>query len=467
MPKMQSFSGGTDIQRSLNLADNKCINLYPTIDDKGQIVAFYTTPGLIDYATIPAGQIASGIYTASNGRCFIVAATTLYEITTGGILTVRGTVTAGTVTRFTDNGIDMILVNGTDGWLLKFATNVLTKITSVGFPNGAKTISYMNGRFAALQPNTQNFFVSDVLDGYVWDALNVQTVDSNPDMVIGAIVSHNEYIVFGAITGEVFYDSGAVVTPWVRNVSGIFEVGCVAPYSISKIDNSVMWLGSSTTGYGIVYRLNGYTPTRVSTMSIEYAIQQMSVVTDAISFTYQQDGHHFYVLTFPIGGRTFVYDCNTQVWHERAGFIDGSFIRWEAQEYAFFDNQHLVCDTLEGKIYYLDLAAYTDGGKVRKWVRSWRAPGSDMKREKHHRLTLELEGGVGTLGGVDQSIVLRYSNDGGHTWSNELWRDLGAMGEYQKRVYWHRLGITSGQPRVYELSGSANVKTVLISAYIE
>ncbi len=467
MPKMQSFTGGSDVQRSLNLADNRCINLYPTLDDKGQIAAFYTTPGLLNYATIPAGQVASGIYTASNGRCFMVAATTLYELTAGGILTVLGAVTAGTVTRFTDNGIDLCFVNGFDGWLLKFATNVLTKITSAGFPNGTKTISYMNGRFAAVQPNTQNFFISNVLDGYVWDALNVQTVDSNPDMVTACIVSHNEFIVFGAITGEVFYDSGATVSPWVRNSSGIFEVGCIAPYSVAKIDNSVMWLGSSTTGYGIVYRLNGYTPMRVSTMSIEYAIQQMNTVTDAISFTYQQDGHHFYVLTFPSGGKTFVYDCNTQIWHERAGFINGSFIRWEAQEYAFFDGKHLVCDSQEGKIYSMDLAANQDGGNTRKWVRSWRAPGSDMKRVKHHKLTLEFEGGTGTLTGTDTSITLRYSNDGGHTWSNGLTKDIGAIGQYAKRIFWHRLGITSGQSRVYEVSGNANIKTVLVAAYIE
>ena len=554
MPALQTFLGGHDVQRSLNLADNRCVNLYPVTNNDGSVAAFQTTPGLKDYAVIPGGAVASGVYTASNGRCFMVAATTLYEITAGGILTSRGTVTTGAVSRMTDNGIELIIVNGIDGWIFTFATNTLEKIkvfrstftvdlanpctittatahpfvagdrftlsttgalplalatsttyyvlaaglgantlqcsltdggtavstlagvqsgvhtlTSIGygFPNGTKTINYTNGRFIACEPNTQNFWVSEPLDGKAWDALNVQTVDSNPDLLIGSIVLHNEIIMFCEQSGEVFYDSGTYPSPFVRNVSGTFEVGCIAPFSIAKIDNSIMWLGKSITGGGIIYRLDGYTPKRISTYAIEYAIQQMSNTADAISFAYQQDGHHFYVITFPTGNRSFVYDANTQLWHERAGFTAGVFTRWEAQEYAFFDNKHLVCDTIEGKIYSLELDYFKDGTATRKWLRSFRSPGSNMLRTVHHKLALEFEGGVGLLGGTAEPISLRYSNDGGHTWSNELWRDLGAFGQYAKRVFWHRLGMTSGQPRIYELSGTEPVKTVLINAFLD
>lgn len=554
MPAMMGFTGGTDVQRSLNLSDNKCINLYPTLNDKGDIAAFYATPGLTLYASIPAAVIGNGIYTASNGRCFLAAGATLYEITTGGVLTSRGTITGAVTARFSDNGLQLIMVNGTDGWLLTFATNALVKISvhqaaftvtiatpavftsathgliagtritlgttgalptglltstkyyvlaagltandfrlsltdggaaintsgvqsgihtfttvGFGFPEGTKTVSYMNGRFICCQPNSQNFYVSEVLDGFTWDALNVQTVDSNPDRVIGEIVSHNELIVFCELSGETFYDSGTIPSPFVRNVSGVFEVGCTAPYSIAKIDNSVMWLGKSTTGQGIVYRLQGYTPMRMSTFSIEYAIQQMTDITDAIAFTYQQDGHHFYVITFPTGGRTFCFDANTQLWHERAGFTAGVFVQWEARGYGFFDNKHLVYDYLEGKIYSLNLSAFTDNGVTRKWVRSWRAPASDMKRVCHNKLTLEAEMGVGLTGGAEPQVMLKYSNDGGHTWSADNWRDLGigSTGQYSRRAFWHRLGMTTGQPRLYELSGTAPVKTVLLNAYLE
>ena len=564
MPYLPEFFGGTDVQRSTNLHDNRCINLYPTTNDAGTVVGLVATPGLTFEVAFPGGAIGSGIYTATNGRCFAVASTVLYELTVVAgaiVLTNRGTVTAGTVTRMSDNGLDLILVNGTDGWLFTFATNALRKIRvasgvctisnatpavitktahtfvagdkvrfsttgalptglltsttyyvlaagltadtfevsltdggaainttsagsgthtvtslSFGFPNGCKTISYINGRFVACNPNTQAFYCSEKVNLVTgesnadwWDALNEMVADSNPDVVVGAMASHNELIVFGEISGEAFYDNGAAIVPFTRNVSGVFEVGCIAPYSIAKIDNSVMWLGKSTTGQGIVYRLNGYTPMRISTYSIEYAMQSMSTITDAISFTYQQDGHHFYVLTFPTGGRTFVFDVNTQLWHERAGLSLGALTRWEAQEYAMFNNKHLVCDFAEGRIYSLNLASYDDGGVVRKWIRSWRAPASDMKRVIHHKLMLDCEVGVGLTGGPTPTVMLKYSDDGGHTWSPEHWRDMGigSLGEYAKRVFWYRLGQTKAQPRLYELSGTAAVRTVLLGVYLE
>jgi hypothetical protein len=325
----------------------------------------------------------------------------------------------------------------------------------------------MNGRFIANMPGGQSFYVSEVLDGGYWDALNVQTADSNPDKTIGLITTHAELVVFGELTGEIFYDSGTYPAPYVRVASGVFEVGCVSPYSIARIDNSVVWLGKSSTGYGIVYRLNGFTPQRISTFSIEYAIQAMTDITDAIAFTYQQDGHHFYCLNFPIGGRSFVYDLNTQMWHERASVVDGSFTRWEAQEYAFFDNKHLVCDYNEGSIYSLSLDGYTYGTTPLKWVRSFTAPASDMRRVIHHKLSLSYEGGTGLIDGTEGQIVMRFSDDGGHTWAAENAKGMGKLGNYQNRVYWHRLGMTKGRPRIYELSGTTAVKTVLIAAYLD
>lgn len=467
--QIPAFLGGTDEQRSTNLSDNKCINLYPTTNDDGTVGGFVATPCLSLYATTPTAAITSGIYTASNGRCFLVASAVLYEVTTGGTLTSRGAITAGTVSRMEDNGIELIIVNGTDGWLFTFATNTLAVIAAAAFPNGCKTVSYMNGRFVVCEPNTQNFYISDPLDGATWDALNVQTVDSNPDYVTGQVVSNNELIVFCEKSGEVFYDTGAYPTPFVRNTSGVFEVGCLSPYSICKADNTIFWLGSSSTGLGVIWRLNGYTPSRISSYSVEYAIQQMTDTSDAIAFTYQQDGHHFYVITFPTGDKTFAYDLNTQKWHERASFseVTGLFSRWEAQEYAYFDGKHLVGDYTEGNIYSLDLDIYEDDSLTRKWMRSWRAPGSNMKRVPHHTLTLEIESGVGLVGGTDPQIMMRYSDDGGHTWSNELWKSMGQLGEFDTRLKWHRLGMTKSFPRIYEISGTEPVKTILLAAYLD
>jgi hypothetical protein len=336
-----------------------------------------------------------------------------------------------------------------------------------GFPNGCKTVSYMNGRFIACEPNTQNFYVSEPLDGWYWDALNVQTVDSNPDYCIGQVVSHNELIVFCEGSGEVFYDSGTVPTPFVRNRSGIFEIGCIAPFSIAKLDNSVFWLGRSDEGKGIVYRLDGYTPVRISTFGIENSIQSMSTISDARAFSYQKDGHHFYCLTFPTGNKTFVFDANSSLWHERAQFVSSVFGRWEAQDHLFFNNVHYVTDSLSSNLYSIDSATYSNGTNPCKVLRSFRAPSSDMQRATHHKLQLEAEFGVTALSNPEAQIMLRFSNDGGHTWSNFLNKGIGAVGEYFKRVIWNRLGMTKGPARIYEISCSDDVKIMLKDVYLE
>lgn len=555
-----NFLGGDDVQRSLNLSDNRVVNLYPVTNNDGNVTGFYGTPGLTLEVANPGGAIGSGIYTASNGRSFEVAGTVLYElIDTAGVisLTSRGTITAGTVSRMSDDGIDMIIVNGTNGWLFTFATNALRQIkvknetftvtiatpavfswvghtliagdrfdasttgalpigldsdttywvistgltadefqvsltsggsavntsgtqsgvhtaTTIGygFPEGCKTVSYMNGRFIACEPDTQNFYVSEVLDGHTWDVLNVQTVDSNPDNVVGEVVSHNELIIFcGQSSGEVFYDSGSTPSPFVRNQSGIFEMGCASPYSIAKIDNTVFWLGKNENGQGIIYKLNGYTPQRISSYAVEYAIQGMSDISDAISFTYQMDGHHFYIITFPTGNKTYGYDINTGLWHERANWDTAAaqFNRWEAQEYAFFAGKHLVADYSEGNIYSINHDAYTDGSATRKWIRSFRVPTTNMDRTRHSRLQLDCEVGVGVTGGDEPTVMMKFSDDGGHTWSSEVWRSMGigSIGEYNRRVVWNRLGCTKGQPRIYEFSGTAAVKVALLNVYLD
>jgi hypothetical protein len=62
-------------------------------------------------------------------------------------------------------------------------------------------------------------------------------------------------------------------------------------------------------------------------------------------------------------------------------------------------------------------------------------------------------------------VMLRWSDDGGHTWSNEHWASMGKLGQYGTRVIWRRLGMTTDlRDRVYEVSGSDPVKIAIMGA---
>jgi hypothetical protein len=279
---------------------------------------------------------------------------------------------------------------------------------------------------------------------------------------------------------------------------------------------------------------------RVSTHAVEYAIAQYGNISDAISYTYQQEGHAFYVLTFPSANATWVYDVSTQAWHERAGFDNGEFTRHRSNCQCNFAGTTVVGDFQTGNIYSLNLDTYADNGEIQKWLRSWRAlptGQNNLKRTAQHSLQLDCESGVGlnlypaydsqnldteagldlvaeynqvylatqsgdmltteansgfqplvqydlpdvditgyelvttaypAAPGYDPEVMLRWSDDGGHTWSNEHWSSLGKIGAYGHRVFWRRLGMTLKlRDRVYELSGTDPVKIAIMGAELQ
>lgn len=59
-------------------------------------------------------------------------------------------------------------------------------------------------------------------------------------------------------------------------------------------------------------------------------------------------------------------------------------------------------------------------------------------------------------------VVLAYSRDGGRNWSNNRERDLGAVGEYQKRVRFLRLG--SHRQLVMRIRVTDPVKATILGA---
>ena len=287
--------------------------------------------------------------------------------------------------------------------------------------------------------------------------------------------------------------------PLARIQGAYNEVGCVAPNSIAKLDNSITWLGQDARGRGIVYRANGYQAERISTHAVEYAIQSYTDMTDAVAYSYQQDGHEFYVLNFPLADTTWVFDAATRAWHERRGLKNGVFTRHRSNCFVNFLGLLVVGDFENGNLYELDLDTFADNGLAQKWLRRWRAlptGQNDFKRTAQHALQLVCETGVGLSGygedepllvetgvellvsadlplllgnpfteGADPQVMLRWSDDGGHTWSAEHWRSMGLLGRSQTRVIWRRLGMTNKlRDRVYEVSGTAPVKVAIMGA---
>ena len=461
--------GSTYVARSVNAADARMVNLFPEIvPEGGKEPAFLNrAPGLKLKVTVGNGPIR-GLW-AYGGNMYAVSGNQLYKVTSSYTVTLLGTVSGTGPVSMADNGIQLFIACNGPSYIYNANTNVFAQITDSDFP-GAVTVAYLDGYFVFNEPNSQKIWVTGLLDGTSVDPLDFASAEGSPDGVVGIIADHGQLWVYGTNSIEVWYNSGNADFPFSR-ISGAFnELGCAAAYSIAKMDNGLFWLGADARGQGIVYRANGYTGQRISTHAVEWHIQQYGNLSDAIGYTYQQDGHSFYVLVFPTADTTWVYDVATGAWHERAGWINGSFTRHRSNCQVFFNNLVLVGDYQNGNVYAFDLEDYSDNGQIQKWLRTWRAlptGQNNLKRTAHHAMQIDLESGVGlNLGqGSDPQVMLRWSDDGGHTWSNEHWSSMGKIGEYYRRVWFRRLGMTLKlRDRVYELSGTDPVKVAIMGA---
>ena len=498
--------GQSYVARSINEADNRMVNMFPEITPDGGKEAAYLmrAPGLRLLATVGNGPIR-GLWTY-NDQAYVVSGTSLYALGKDYTPTLIGTIEGTGSVSIADNGTQMFIAASPLGYIYNQLTNELQQISDIDFP-GSKMVGFLDGYFVFSEPNSQKFWITSLYEGTEIDPLDFASAEGSPDGIVSLYCDHRELWLFGTQSVEVWYNAGLPDFPFQRIQGAYNEIGCAAAFSVAKLDNTLFWLGADARGKGVIYRANGYNAQRVSTHAVEYSIQGFGDISDAVAFTYQQDGHAFYVINFPPLNRTWVYDVATGAWHERAGFSDGSFIRYRPNCQMSWNDSIVVGDFQNGKVYALDLDVYSDAGLPQKWLRSWRAlptGQNNLKRTAHHSLQLDCETGVGLDGydyldqqeilcqngpallcengsplilqqqtlvyttGVNPQVMLRWSDDGGHTWSNEHWRSMGRVGEYGYRTIWRRLGMTLKlRDRVYEVSGTDPVKLAIMGAELE
>jgi hypothetical protein len=492
--------GSSYIVRSVNAADNRMVNLFPEIiADGGKEPAFLQrAPGLRELVRFPTGPIR-GLWTFGN-YAYAVAGGRFYKIDSDWNYVDKGAVLGSSPVNMVDNGTQLFIAAGAYGYIYNANTDVFAEITDPDFA-GAVGVGFLDGYFVFNEPNSQKFWVTSLYDGTSVDPLDFASAEGSPDDLVTLIVDHREVWLFGQTSVEVWYNAGLPDFPLARIQGAFNEIGCQAPYSVAKLDNALFWLGKDARGNGVVYRSKGYTGERVSTHAVEWQIQQYTTLADAVAYTYQQDGHAFYVLNFPTANTTWVYDVATGVWHERAGWENSNFTRHRGQCQMNYNNEIVVGDYVSGVLYAYDMSVYTEADTIQKWLRSWRAlptGQNNLKRTAQHSLQLDCESGVGLSGstvesefvlaaesdelilteadkligcgstfvqGADPQVMLRWSDDGGHTWSNEHWKSMGKIGQYGTRVIWRRLGMTLRlRDRVYEISGTDPVKIAIMGA---
>ena len=474
------------------------------------------------YTTAPTVTFADslgGTGSAATGTAVLVANSLQVTAITGTLFlgqTIQGAgVTADTIiTAFGTGtgGVGTYNLNYTQAISSQtmYALNFTALPATDGAFSGGNSVDTYDNYFVYNNPNTQQYGASDLLSP-ISNSLSFASKDGAPDDLVALIVDHREIYLLGEASSEVWVDVGTVPFPFQRIPGTNTQHGCAAKFSLSRLGNSFAYVSRNLRGQGQIMQIEGYKPTRISTHAVEQTLVNQ-YIDDAISWTYQLEGHECYVVTFPTLQLTWVYDATTQMWHKWLYLNDlGQYERHRGQCSAVFQGMVLCGDYDNGSIYELDPDNYTDNGQNIRRLR--RAPHlvADFQRQYFDELQIQFQPGVGFTGlstsspaipgavylgdtyaitptqtltipfdgtyilGIadiaanittnNPQAMLRWSNDGGSTWSKEYWVSIGTIGRYKNRAIWRRLG--TARDRIFEVSMTDPVKTVIVSANLK
>lgn len=460
--------GSSYQQRSLPFNAQRTINLFPILDKTGkEVSALYGTPGKQLFTTAGLGAIR-GTFCAASGRAFCVSGSSVYEIDSLGTATLLGSLdTSDGVVTIAENGVELAICDSDKLYILNYGTNDFQKVTVASFPTSVGMVTFIDGYFIVNENDTGRFYISATNDGLTWDALDFATAESSPDDLVAIINAVGQAWMFGRNTTEVWTNTGDSLFPFRRISGAKLQTGILSPYSAVEIDNSVIWVGRDKMGQGIVYRAQGFSPIRISTTPIEIFIQRATDPTNIRAYCYQEEGNTFYVLTGGGLETSLVYDLVTREWHERAFLnTEGNYEPDIANCHMFAFGMHLVGDRRNGNIYEQSLDYFTDGDDLVSRKRIYTHLSDNGKRIRYSVLEIGFESGVGLQSGQgsDPLVTLRLSKDGARTWSDAYTTSIGAVGQYQQKIMFRRLGITDQM--TFEIEIVEPVKVAIIGSYL-
>lgn len=370
---LPGFVGPSNQSRALSFDNERTINLYHERRDTGTPKSGYALldcPGIYPRWNLPAGPIRAIFY--QDGRAFAIGGPVFVELYPNYTYLVRGLVAVdgfpASISSNGNNGFQLFITSGGYGYVFNTRFNDFEQITDDAFPYPVSMGVFADGYSVALKYNSNQFFLSSLNDSLEWNGLDTAQTSESSDNKITLACNHRELWLQGTKHTEIWVnvgDSGGGF-PYQPVPGTLIESGTIAAWGTQLLDNTIFYIGGSERGARVVYRMDGYTPSRVSTFGVEQYLNALTTVSNAICWTYEEGGHAFYLIYLPAAETTLCYDVSTDLWHERSNWDD--FLirdvphrgRCHAYAASFNGGQHLVGDRENGAIYEMALSYSTD-----------------------------------------------------------------------------------------------------------
>ena len=468
---------GSYESKSIPFSAQRCVNLYADIAQDEGLSEFILqgTPGVVSFAALGSGVSRGAI--VMGGVYYVVSGNTLYSVDSLGVGTNRGTIAGAKRVSMAHNGDKLCLVvPGGNSYVYVASTTTLTPITDVDFL-ASDTVCFKDGYYVFTQTAGNVFFISALNDPLSFDALDRGTAEQSPGNIIGCHANYDEVVVFKEDNTEIFQNVGGSGFPFQRIPGASLEKGSHCKYSPIQWGGSFFFLGGGINEKTSFFEARaGGEPAQISTDAISNEIQKFTreEIAEAFTFSYSIGGINFVGITIRssnINSRTFVYNVTASilakrpVWFEQQSGVTEN--AWRSESIDFVYNKLLISDNVDGRVGYLDVDTYDEYGNAILREKTLPPVYFGNSGVYFSKLELFIDSGRGLIigQGSDPQIMMEFSDDGARTWSSEFWRKMGAIGEYNRRSVWRRLG-RADRSRVFRFSVSDPIQTTLIKCEV-
>jgi hypothetical protein len=410
----------------------RLINAYAEslADTAGSKLVLRRVPGLVSFGTTTKtgyrGSIAVGgtLYSAFSGSA-------VRHSSGGGAATALAGSLPGTApVIFSRNNAsmpDVVAVAPGDGAYILTGSSVSAyPDIDIGQPNSVTSLKgffifgYGNGLMLASNLNSTAIVTT-----------NYASAESKPDTLYRVVATPaGQLLAAGSETLEFW--GGINDTGFPFSYSTTVMLGIAGPYCITGDQDGwgqgLFLIGSDY----VVYRLQGYTPQRISSPDLDRLIAAVVDKTTIQMSVFVSGGHSFVVVRSPAW--CWVYDVNTGAWHERASHLE---VTWRALGGTKIGNAWVMGDADSGNLLAVEDTAQSEAGKPLVAKVETGPVGSFPRGARVNRLDLMISVGVGEAPGLDPietdpAIEISISRDNGLSWSAPWVRRLGQQATFRK-----------------------------------
>lgn len=448
--------GPTYTNRSLPVSAQVTRNFYIEFNQQAQEpTSFNPFPGLKLFST--GAEFNRGLGELDD-VLYAVSGTALIKIASDGTQTSIGAIEGVGRCSLEEDQVGNLIITTGIGKPFQYDGTTLTQGTDADLPN-ASTVTYINRRMIYDGVGGDIAF-ADLSSPLSVNSANVIIAESKPDDMKAVFAYKQQVYGFGAKTIQPLYNSGTGNPPYTFILNATQEVGLDAIHSIGSNNKFAYFLGSDL----IVYQLSGLAINPIGNPAIGQVIAKYSKTDDAFGMCFTLDNQNFYLLSFPTGNETWLFNEESGLWTNLAFGTDGS--QHLISDYKFIYGKNLVADRRNGNIYELDFETFTDNGDTIQHRRdtiaiNGRTFGRAGAKVFMDRLGIEIETGT-SLVSAESQIIMQYSDDNGRTWSSERFQNIGAQGEFKHKLDWFGMG--DFYTRMFRFTMTDNIKWVLISA---